>query len=204
MKKLFVILLAMSTLSLGMAGAAPKVDACHYDADADAYHLINISENAFQKHLDHGDAAPGEAVSGTPFYEFDADCGIVLVPEQVAYGTMTATNYQDLTVTLDVWEGPAGVYSGTGSYTYGTNTFALAITDACVNETNKTVTARGTAVANFGTNTAAFLSLKDGETSIGARAGLLPSAASLDPYFATQCGGSPLFPAVGTGTLTFP
>lgn len=78
MKKLLIILLAMSTLSVGMAGAAPKSDVCHYDADADAYHLINISDNAIDKHIEHGDAEPGTAVPTAPGYEFDTECEAVV------------------------------------------------------------------------------------------------------------------------------
>jgi hypothetical protein len=35
--------------------------------------LINVSENAFQAHLDHGDASPGDLVTGTD-YMFGANC----------------------------------------------------------------------------------------------------------------------------------
>jgi hypothetical protein len=59
---------------LASAAPAPKVDVCHYDADAGTFHKINISENAFQKHLDHGDAAPGEAVPTMPGYVFTDSC----------------------------------------------------------------------------------------------------------------------------------
>ena len=33
----------------------PKVDVCHYDADTDTWKTINISKNALQAHLKHGD-----------------------------------------------------------------------------------------------------------------------------------------------------
>jgi hypothetical protein len=50
-----------------------KVDVCPVDDDGD-FHLIDISENAFEKHVDHGDASPGEGVPGMDGFEFDDDC----------------------------------------------------------------------------------------------------------------------------------
>ena len=59
---LLVLAMVVTAFAAGpMAGAAPaeKIDVCHYDADIGLYQLINISDNAFQKHLDHGDLEPG-------------------------------------------------------------------------------------------------------------------------------------------------
>ena len=36
-------------------GPNPKVDVCHYDAENDSWHLINVSENAWPAHEAHGD-----------------------------------------------------------------------------------------------------------------------------------------------------
>lgn len=55
-------LLAMSIPAI--AGPAPKVDVCHYDADSGTYHVINISENAFEAHVNHGDYSPGDLAPG--------------------------------------------------------------------------------------------------------------------------------------------
>ena len=33
-----------------------SVDVCHYDADAETYTTISVSESAVQSHLDHGDS----------------------------------------------------------------------------------------------------------------------------------------------------
>jgi len=65
-------------LSVGIAGAAPapKVDVCHID-DTGAYIKINISENAFDAHIAHGDASPGDAVPDMAGYEFDDECNAV-------------------------------------------------------------------------------------------------------------------------------
>jgi hypothetical protein len=40
---------------IDLRGPKPKVDVCHYDADNDSWHVINISENALPAHLAHGD-----------------------------------------------------------------------------------------------------------------------------------------------------
>ena len=68
MRRVFVTTLVMALVGAwaGLASAAPaaKTDVCHYDADAGTFHLINISENAFAKHVEHGDGMPGAAVPG--------------------------------------------------------------------------------------------------------------------------------------------
>ena len=37
-------------------------------------HLINVAEQAYQSHVDHGDGSPGEAVPGMDGYNFGEDC----------------------------------------------------------------------------------------------------------------------------------
>lgn len=58
-----------------LAGAAPadKIDVCHYDADTDLFEPINISGNAFDKHMAHGDGEPDSWVAD-PRYGFTEDC----------------------------------------------------------------------------------------------------------------------------------
>jgi hypothetical protein len=82
MKKLLVLLIAMSTLWAAGAGApADKVDVCHHAAGAGAFHLINISGNAFDKHLDHGDGQPGGVVPGMSDYDFTDSCDMAQTVE---------------------------------------------------------------------------------------------------------------------------
>jgi hypothetical protein len=59
--------LVASLLIMGIVFAAPagKVDVCHLDGNG-TYHLINISENAFDVHVAHGDAAPSSP-AGAPY-----------------------------------------------------------------------------------------------------------------------------------------
>lgn len=64
--------------SMASAAPAPKVDVCHLD-DMGNYILINISENAFQAHVDHGDGGPGDAFPGMPGYMFADDCSAMAI-----------------------------------------------------------------------------------------------------------------------------
>ena len=68
MKRFVLLALVASVLVATPAGAASagadKTDVCHSEGNG-SYHLINISENAFHQHLDHGDGGPGADVPGT-------------------------------------------------------------------------------------------------------------------------------------------
>jgi hypothetical protein len=57
------------------ANAAPaeKVDVCHLEGTG-LYHLINISDNAYDAHVAHGDARPLEPVPGMAHCRFDENC----------------------------------------------------------------------------------------------------------------------------------
>jgi hypothetical protein len=71
---LVLLLAALPVLSVGAGGI--KVDVCHNEGNG-TYHLINISDNAFDSHVAHGDASPGEAVPGMTGFEFDEACNVV-------------------------------------------------------------------------------------------------------------------------------
>lgn len=86
--------------------AAQKSDVCHYDADADAYHLINVADAALPAHLAHGDASPGEAVPTMPGYAFGAACQPVLLPV-----------LQQLALIVATYDTQALVGSGSGDVT---------------------------------------------------------------------------------------
>ena len=53
---------------------AAKGDICHRSNSEQTFLKINIAEPAFQRHVDHGDAAPGEDVPGMDGFAFDDDC----------------------------------------------------------------------------------------------------------------------------------
>jgi len=78
MKKRFLLVLSFcliaAMLVAGTTSAAPvKVDVCHID-DLGNFIKINISENAFDAHLAHGDASPNENVPGMSNYKFNGEC----------------------------------------------------------------------------------------------------------------------------------
>lgn len=82
MKKLACLLMAVCLLAavvpIAIVGAkAEKVDVCHKEGNG-SYHLINISDSAFDAHIAHGDAAPGQAVPDMEGYVFSEDCEPVL------------------------------------------------------------------------------------------------------------------------------
>lgn len=94
---LMVVLAMLLTLLPVMAvTAAPaeKVDVCHFDKDTGVYFKINISENAFQSHVDHGDAAPGDWVPGMmDKQKFAEDCSIYwTIPQKELVDTIQVTS----------------------------------------------------------------------------------------------------------------
>ena len=71
-----VALLALGMLLSGISFAADdKVDICHITGNG-TYLLINVSENAMQAHLDHGDALPGDNIAGELLLD---DCSLLEV-----------------------------------------------------------------------------------------------------------------------------
>ena len=58
------LIAVMATAGSGAAAPLPKAPICHYDADTATFHIINISENAYDKHVEHGDVAPGDFLPG--------------------------------------------------------------------------------------------------------------------------------------------
>ena len=59
------------------ASAGVKVDVCHAKGNGNL-NLINISENAFEKHIKHGDAEMGDPGPGMDGYVFGANCLFVV------------------------------------------------------------------------------------------------------------------------------
>lgn len=69
-----MVLAAAVTASSGPAAArASKVDVCHVNGQGD-YRILSVSENAYEAHLDHGDAGIGDPVPGMEGFTFDAAC----------------------------------------------------------------------------------------------------------------------------------
>lgn len=105
MKKRYPLILSICFIAslliagIATAGAPPKVDVCHLtSSETNTYVLINISENAFQTHLDHGDASPHEYVPGMPGYAFDGECVPYKLATDMLYmngftGAVESTNF---------------------------------------------------------------------------------------------------------------
>lgn len=79
MRTVRLTLMALVTLAVAVVGmptaegAPAKVEVCHVDDDG-AVRLITISERAFETHVAHGDAAPGDPVPGMSNHVFDESC----------------------------------------------------------------------------------------------------------------------------------
>lgn len=71
---LLVLVLMLASVVSPVNAQAQKTDVCHFDADSGTYHLINVSNNAVEAHVNHGDGFPGGAVPGMDGYVFGGDC----------------------------------------------------------------------------------------------------------------------------------
>jgi hypothetical protein len=60
-------------------GKAGKVDVCHRTGNG-SYRPINVSRNALDAHLRHGDAQPGDAVPDQEGMVFGDDCSVEAAP----------------------------------------------------------------------------------------------------------------------------
>jgi hypothetical protein len=86
-------LMLLAGFSVGFAGAGvnTKVDVCHLEGNG-SFHLINVSDNAFDQHLAHGDWSPGDPVPGMNHYVFDGECGFEFVPFLVETVNVSGTS----------------------------------------------------------------------------------------------------------------
>ena len=77
--------------STSVSAAASKVPVCHLDKDSGAFILINISDNAYDSHLNHGDVNPGDPIPGMLGMTYGEDCAPVRVFADVT-GTWTGAS----------------------------------------------------------------------------------------------------------------
>jgi hypothetical protein len=69
-------------LNASGGGGQVKVEVCHRTAEG-SYNLITIGEPAFDSHVAHGDASPGEPVPANGTFRFDGTCALVpATPDQ--------------------------------------------------------------------------------------------------------------------------
>lgn len=118
----FLVILAVQVLVIGIAalaaaGPAPKVDVCHWDADAGTFLMINISENAFQAHVDHGDGSPGSLVPGIPGFRF-ATGSCEIEQWQVLDTILVPSNGNTVASAMTLSTGVAYELRATGTYVF--------------------------------------------------------------------------------------
>ncbi len=97
--------------------AGKKVDVCHRRGNG-TFIMINISRNALQAHLNHGDGLPNGLVSNQPGMQFTATCSVTEVPQKelVQSFTVSPTGATFDSVTLEKDQLYEIIVSGT--YTY--------------------------------------------------------------------------------------
>lgn len=114
-------LLLVLSVATAFAAPAPKVDVCHL-TETGSYILINISENAFQAHLDHGDGGPGDLVPGMPGKKFAPDCSVVDANANVAgawRGQSGIAGLMGYWFDMNLNQDAAGNVTGTVTYDIG-------------------------------------------------------------------------------------
>lgn len=121
-----IVVLGATLLFVSAVAAAPaeKVDVCHLEGNG-SYHLINISDNAYPAHVEHGDASPGEAVPGMPGFKFAEDCSFVPAGPIVEPGynpdavLLAGARWRNLRIDGNGWEFAVGNPTVFGSYSAG-------------------------------------------------------------------------------------
>ena len=131
---LVVLALLLAAMPVMVAGAGgEKVDVCHSEGNG-SFHLINISENAYPTHVDHGDAIVGDPVPGMDGYKFDEACvpvqaGPVVVEGWEAAEKKGQVRYRNFRTQGNGWEFAVGTNVGYAGFmtpvdwTYSANWF---------------------------------------------------------------------------------
>lgn len=110
-------------------GPAEKVDVCHRSSGGREFHLINISGNALEAHVDHGDVLPGAAVPEMANHEYGGDCEIRST--QVVEGSFSGNG---LSVGFTAYVASDSTVSGIGAYSFlsNGNIGHMAVSDLCL------------------------------------------------------------------------
>lgn len=109
--------------------SASKVDVCHRSGRG--FHLINVSGNALQAHLAHGDGQPHGPVPGTTDRVFGAACDVLrkyTVAANAFPGVTVEVGQAAVVVAEGQWSvgGPYGTYDADGATTFHTEGCAAA------------------------------------------------------------------------------
>jgi hypothetical protein len=182
-------------------GPAEKVDVCHYSSGEKGFHLINVSGNALEAHLAHGDTQPGEVVPDMENYEYGTDCEIRST--QVVDGSFLTDG---LSVGFVAYVSFDQAVSGTGtyvSYTGEGNIMSMTVSDVCLDELNGVATVWGAAESSQWDDGYLVLTLADDGVSMSTRAVFYEDESDAAALFASQC-STPEIPVTdGAGSLIF-
>jgi hypothetical protein len=100
-------------------GPASMINVCHHTEGVNEYILINISENALDSHLAHGDALPGDTYPGDDTKKFSDDCSVI--DKWVLLDTVTVPSNEAVASTDEIIS-PEATYllKASGIYVYAT------------------------------------------------------------------------------------
>ena len=181
---------------------APKVDVCHRTGNGE-FHLINISSNALDAHLAHGDAlAGGGAVPGMPNFEFDEACEEYST--EVVEGSFSGGG---IDIAFTAYVAFDEEVSGMGSYSYSFNghTMDVDVMDVCLAPSALSATVWGSGDPSWlDTDGFMVLTLVDtGGGSMATRALFFDDEVEAAASFVEQCTTPLIGRSGGTGYLTF-
>lgn len=183
-------------------GPAEKVDVCHFSSGAEEFHLINVSGNALDAHLAHGDKQPGDAVEGIENYEFVEDCGI-----RTTRVVEASFSNAGLAVSFAAYVSFDQVVSGVGSYSYSDalteNDMSMTVRDVCIDEVNSVATIWGSGSSTLWGEGFVVLTIADDGGSMSTRAVFHELQGEAEASFAGQCLAPDLPMTDGVGSLIF-
>lgn len=126
--------LAMAGLSRAAGAPAEKVEICHLDEETGLFHMINVSGNAYDAHMAHGDFPAGKVACEDHQQVSDEGCSCVCkvyeTEKPQCYWLSDSTNCWIPTgassaedcMFLDSCGPSGGGGSGGGCYAWGTTT----------------------------------------------------------------------------------
>jgi hypothetical protein len=181
-------------------GPAEKVDVCHLSNGEKGLHLINVSGNALEAHLAHGDVLPGDAVPEMENYEYGLDCEVRST--QVVDGLFEGSG---LAIGFSAFMAFDDSISGVGSYSYtiNGNTMDLDVMDVCLDSDAKTATVWGSGTSSLDGDGFMVLTLVDDGGSMSARALFFAAEADAEAAFDDQCANPIVGASGGSGFLIF-
>jgi hypothetical protein len=111
-----------SQAALAQQAPPPKVAVCHVTGNG-TFHLIVISTNALDAHLNHGDGEPGGPVPNLPGFIFGDNCGpTVAPPPEMPVGCYTLINNPPSIASLDFfYAGPIDTINNETNFFSSTN-----------------------------------------------------------------------------------